>query len=133
MRKKIILVGFILLMVGFVASPALASTSELDFEFQEEIVQAILNLTILSIGLTAAIQAIKEWLKLEDGWAIALSGIVSYLFTGAYLLTAGIFTWLALGIYGFMVFAEVNGFYKFAKPILLVLLEILRVLKEKKK
>lgn len=130
MTKKITKLGVLFLFLAVLSTPALAATSGLDFEFNEAIVQAIVNLTILSVGLSAAIQALKEWLKLEDGWAIALSGFVAYIFTGVYLLTAGIFTWLAFGVYGFMVFAEVNGFYKYARPILLVLLEIL---KEKKK
>jgi len=117
MRKNKVLVLFSVLFLLAIATPIWAASVETGFEFNEKIVDAIVNLTILGIGLTAAIQALKEWLKIEDWKAIILSVLVSYGFTAAYLLMNNIFTWVALLAYGFLVTAEVNGFFKYAKLI----------------
>jgi len=126
MRKRNLLVLFGLMFFVIFAAPLLAA----DFEIDDSVVTAIVGLAILGYPLHSAIQALKEWLKLKDKWAIALSIVVSFGFTAFYLFSLNMFTWLGLGVYGALVTAEVNGIYKIIKPIIKAVLTLIKT-KEK--
>jgi len=74
------------------------------------IVTAIM--TILGIGLIGIIQVVKEFLHAEGlgGWAIAF--ILSFVASAVVLLQAGLFTPLALIVYGLIAFGEATGLYR---------------------
>jgi len=120
MRKKnlLIMVGICFFLVF--AIPLLATG--VDFEIDDAVVDAITNLAIFGFVLFAAIQAIKEWLKIKGVLVIVLSAVCSFLYTGFYLLQNEAFSWLAFVVYGILVTAEANGFYKIVKPIIKLLL-----------
>ena len=92
----------------------------------EVLLAAILSFTGGAFTVTTAVQALKAWLKLTGAKAVILSAVLAYAFTaGCLLLTSAPFTLLIFGVYGAIVFAEVNGFYKYIKPILEIILQLL--------
>ena len=91
----------------------------------QTVLAAILAFTVGGFTVTTALQALKGWLKLKGWQVVLLSAVVSYVFTAGTLLMMSVFSWLTLGVYGFIVFAEVNGFYKYIKLILEFLLQYL--------
>jgi len=120
MRKKNLLVMAGICFFLVFAIPLLATG--VDFEIDDAVVDAITNLAIFGFVLFAAIQAIKEWLKIKGVLVIVLSAVCSFLYTGFYLLQNEAFSWLAFVVYGILVTAEANGFYKIVKPIIKLLL-----------
>lgn len=72
-----------------------------------------LILTLLGGGIvTALVQALKKWLKIEGGWkAMALAAILSIGGTAYVLVSMGAFTVAALLIYSLVVFGESTGLY----------------------
>jgi len=130
MRKKNLLIMAGLFFFMAFAIPLVAATSGVDFEIDDAVVTAITNLAVFGFVLFAAIQALKEWLKIKDGWVIALSAVCSFAYTGFYLLQTEAFSWIAFAVYGILVTAEANGFYKLVKPILKFLLTLIKEKKE---
>ena len=68
-------------------------------------------MAIFGIGVIGIIEALKNLLKLSGLGAKILAFVVSFGATAAYLTQAGIFTVLALVIYGLIVFGEATGLY----------------------
>jgi len=91
----------------------------------QTVLAAILAFTVGGFTITTALQALKGWLKLEGWKVVLLSVVVSYAFTAGTLLMMSAFTWLLLAVYGAIVVLEVNGLYKYIKPLLDFLLQYL--------
>lgn len=77
------------------------------------IVFAILG--IFGIGVLGVVQTLKTLLKLQGGAVIALTFVVSFAATAAYLLQAHLFAWPAFVIYGAIVAGEASGLYHVVK------------------
>ena len=75
-------------------------------------------LAVISGGVvTAIVQAVKKWLKIEGGWqAMLLAAVLSLGATAYILLTLHVFTVAALILYGLIVFGESTGLYHLTVP-----------------
>lgn len=82
--------------------------------------QSVLSAILAVIGggvVTAIVQAVKKWLKIEGGWqAMLLAAVLSLGATAYILLTLHVFTVAALALYGLIVFGEATGLYHLAIP-----------------
>ena len=78
-------------------------------QVQPEVVQAIL--LFFGIPLVGLIQTVKRWLKVEGWGAIVLAVVMSYVATAIYLAVNGMFSVVALVVYGFIVAGEASGLY----------------------
>jgi len=74
------------------------------------VVTAILG--ILGIGLIGIIQIVKEFLKAEGVGAWLIAFVLSFAATAVVLLQTGLFSVLALIVYGLLVFGEATGLYR---------------------
>ena len=72
-----------------------------------------LILTLIGGGIvTALVQAIKKWLKIEGGWpAAVLALVLSFVGTAYVLVSTGSFSVIALLLYSAVVFGESTGLY----------------------
>lgn len=70
-------------------------------------------LAVLGGGVvTAVVQALKKWLKIDGGWkAVALAGALSIAATAYILLSLHVFGWVSLVLYSAVVFGESTGLY----------------------
>jgi len=75
-------------------------------------------LAVISGGVvTAIVQAVKKWLKIEGGWqAMLLAAVLSLGATAYILVTLHVFTVAALVLYGLIVFGESTGLYHLTVP-----------------
>ncbi len=75
-------------------------------------------LAVISGGVvTAIVQAVKKWLKIEGGWqAMLLAAVLSLGATAYILVTLHVFTVAALVLYGLIVFGEATGLYHLTVP-----------------
>lgn len=82
--------------------------------------QSVLSAILAVIGggvVTAVVQAVKKWLKIEGGWqAMLLAAVLSLGATAYILVTLHVFTVAALVLYGLIVFGESTGLYHLAIP-----------------
>jgi len=82
--------------------------------------QNVLSAILAVIGggvVTAVVQALKKWLKIDGGWkAVALAAVLSIGATAYILVTLHVFTVPALVLYGLIVFGESTGLYHLTVP-----------------
>ena len=70
-------------------------------------------LALLGSGIvTALVQAIKTWLKIQGGWAMVLAAVLSIGASAYVLIQQNIFTMIGLVIYSAVVFGSSTGLFK---------------------
>ena len=72
---------------------------------------AMAILAIAGIGVIGIVETLKRILKLTGAGALALTAIVSFAASAAYLAQTGAFAIPALILYGVVVFGEASGLY----------------------
>lgn len=108
--KHLSLVALTLFSLIVMVSTVYAQPKEIDTQNANKIIDT----GILGLSVTTITELITRKLKTTGIGSIAVSGVVALGATASWLATAGQFAFDSLGIYGTIVFAIANGFYKFA-------------------